>query len=247
MKWDTGTHTLAYTVEFAVPDGMSLIPEGEFEMGSDKNTDERPVHTVYVDAFYMDVHEVTVSEYREFVQKTGHRAPDWDEISRYSPTDQHPIVLVSWYDVMAYAKWKGKRLPTEAEWERAARGGVPEQSYPWGNTAPDGKQCNFADKNLAHFWWADKEADDGYAHTAPVESYPDNEYGLYDMAGNVWEWCLDEYDADFYAVSPVTNPVSGIDPLKDIADTFPERSIPAGLAWRFLACDRPQHTECRPL
>ena len=223
MKWDTGTHTLAYTVEFRVPDGMSLIPEGEFEMGSnagDANDDERPVHTVYVDAFYMDVHEVTVGEYQEFVQKTGHRAPDWDEISRYSPTDQHPIVLVSWHDAMAYAKWKGKRLPTEAEWERAARGGVPEQSYPWGNTAPDGKQCNFADKNLAHFWWADKEAEDGYAHTAPVESYPDNEYGLYDMAGNVWEWCLDEYDAGFYTVSPGTNPVSGADTIKGIADNF---------------------------
>ena len=86
---------------------------------------------------------------------------------------------------------------------------------------PDGKQCNFADKHLAHFWWADKEVDDGHAHTAPVGSYPDNEYSLHDMAGNVWEWCLDEYDAGFYAVSPGTNPVSGIDTLKDIGDTFP--------------------------
>ena len=225
MKWGTGTHTLAYRVEFAAPDGMSLIPEGEFEMGSeaaDANANERPVHTVYVDPFYIDKHEVTVDEYREFVEKTGHRAPDWDEISRYSPTDEHPIVLVSWHDAMAYAKWKGKRLPTEAEWERAARGGISEQSYPWGDTAPDGNQCNFADKNLAHFWWADKEADDGHAHTAPVESYPDNEYGLYDMAGNVWEWCLDEYDAGFYAVSPGTNPIAGIDTLKDIVDTFPD-------------------------
>ena len=224
MKWDTGTHTLAYTVELPVPKGMALIPEGEFEMGSNAdgaNNDERPVHTVYVDAFYMDVHEVTVGEYQQFVQETGHRAPDWDEVSRYSPTDQHPIVLVSWHDAMAYAKWKGKRLPTEAEWEKSARGGVPEQLYPWGDTVPDGKQCNFADKNLAHFWWADKEADDGYAHTAPVGSYPDNEYGLHDMAGNVWEWCLDEYDAGFYAVSPGTNPVSGIDTIKGIVDTFP--------------------------
>ena len=224
MTWNTGTHTIAYTVEFPVPEGMSLIPEGEFEMGSkagEVNNDERPVHTVYVDAFYMDIHEVTVGEYQAFVEETGHRAPDWDKVSRYAPTDQHPIVFVSWHDAMAYAKWKGKRLPTEAEWEKAARGGVPEQPYPWGNKAPDGTQCNFADKNLAHFWWADKAVDDGYMHTAPVQSYPDNEYGLHDMAGNVWEWCLDEYDAGFYAVSPRTNPVSGIDTLKDIADTFP--------------------------
>ena len=223
MKWDTGIHTLAYTVEFSVPDGMALVPESEFKMGSngaEANDDERPVHTVYVDAFYMDTHEVTVGEYREFVRETGHRMSDWDEISRYSPTDQHPIVFVSWHDAMAYAKWKGKRLPTEAEWEKAARGGIPEQPYPWGNTAPDGEQCNFADKNIVHFWWADEEADDGYAHTAPVGSYPENEYGLYDMAGNVWEWCLDEYDAGFYGVSPRTNPVSGIDTIRDIGNVF---------------------------
>ena len=88
---------------------MALIPEGEFEMGSntDKaNDDERPVHAVYVDAFYMDTHEVTVGEYRRFVQETGHRAPDWDKVSRYSPTDEHPIVFVSWHNAMTYAKCK---------------------------------------------------------------------------------------------------------------------------------------------
>ena len=87
MKWDTGAHTLAYTVEFSVPEGMALILEGEFEMGSDTddaNDDERPVHAVYVDAFYIDTHEVTVGEYRQFVQESGHRSPDWDKISHYS-------------------------------------------------------------------------------------------------------------------------------------------------------------------
>ena len=219
ITWEGGAHTLTYRVL----DGMVQILEGEFEMGSNTdnaNDDERPVHAVYVDVFYMDIHEVTVGEYRRFVQETGHRAPDWNEVAHYSPTDQHPIVLVSWHDAMTYAKWAGKRLPTEAEWEKAARGGTIQQPYPWGDALPNGEQCNFADKNLAHYWWADKAADDGSGHTAPVGSYPENEYGLHDMVGNVWEWCLDEYDAGFYAASPEANPVSGIENIKNITDTF---------------------------
>ena len=223
MRWWTGAHTLGYTVEFAVPEGMVLITEGEFEMGSDAaeaSDDEQPVHTVYTDAFYIDAHEVTVAAYRQFVEKTGHRAPDWDQVAHYSPTDEHPIVLVSWHDAMAYAKWADKRLPTEAEWEKAARGGHIQQQYPWGDAAPDGTQCNFADKNLVRYWWADKDADDNYEYTAPVGSYRENEYGLYDMAGNVWEWCLDEYDSSFYGVSPDANPVSGTATLEEIMETF---------------------------
>ena len=98
------------------PIGMVLIPEGPFEMGSTAahaNADEHPVHTVHVDAFYMDKREVTVRAYREFVEETGHRPPDWAQVSIYAPTDDHPIVFVSWQDAMAYAKWAGKRLPTE--------------------------------------------------------------------------------------------------------------------------------------
>ena len=196
----------------SAPIGMVLIPEGPFEMGSNAahaNPDEQPFHTVHVDAFYMDKREVTVRAYREFVEETQHPPPDWKQVSIYAPTDDHPIVFVSWHDAMAYAKWKGKRLPTEAEWEKAARGSLVGKAYPWSNIEPKGTQCNFADKHLEHYWWADKVADDGYAYTAPVGSYAANGYGLYDMAGNVWEWCLDEYDAGFYAVSPSTNPVSG--------------------------------------
>ena len=210
-----------------VPVGMVLIPEGPFDMGStanNANIDEQPVHTVYMDAFYMDRREVTVREYRKFVEETGHRAPDWEQVAIYSPTDDHPIVFVSWHDAMAYAKWIGKRLPTEAEWEKAARGKLAGKIYPWGNLAPTVAiatvKCNFADKNLAHYWWADKEVDDGYVYTAPVGSYPRNGYGLYDMAGNVLEWCLDEYDLDFYEISPSANPVSGADTVAEISDTF---------------------------
>ena len=212
--------------ETLVPSGMVLIPEGPFEMGSTANTNEQPVHTVHVNAFYMDKREVTVGAYQKFVQETGHRAPDWERISIYSPAGNHPIVFVSWHDAMAYAKWVGKRLPTEAEWEKAARSGLVGKTYPWGDFAPAGT-CNFADKHLIHYWWADKTADDGYGYTAPVGSYAANGYDLYDMAGNVYEWCLDEYDPDFYATSPSTNPVSGnIGTVVGIINSFSSVATP---------------------
>ena len=215
--------------EIEIPEGMVLIPEGEFQMGSDAaeaGDNEKPVHTVYVDAFYIDIHEVTVGEYTRFVRETGSNPlPPW--ASERSPTDKHPVVGVNWHDAMAYAKWANKRLPTEAEWEKAARGGLSGEKYPWGNTAPDGTQCNYADKNTADLvWnfdggeqritWADEDVDDGYIFNAPVGSFLPNPYGLYDMAGNVWEWCLDEYIEDFYTNSPRENPIAGM----DIVDTI---------------------------
>ena len=201
---------------------MVLIPAGEFQMGSGPgttyNTPTIPAHTVYIDAFYMDVHEVTLEQYNQFIRATGHRLL-LDNISVYSPTNRHPVVFVSWHDAMAYAKWVGKRLPTEAEWEKAARGGLVGKEHSWGNAALDGTQCNFADKSLSKVWdrgrndgdnWADKNIDDGYVYTAPVGSYPPNGYGLYDMMGNVWEWCFDAYDENFYTNSPYRNPIADI-------------------------------------
>lgn len=175
---------------------MVLIPAGEFLMGSnnaDARDDEKPVHTVYLDAFYMDKYEVTVREYKRFIRATGHRAlPSW--VSKFSSTDQHPAVDVSWHDAMAYAQWAGQRLPTEAEWEKAARGGLIGKRYPWGDSI-DTSKANYADSNV-----------DG---TKIVGSYAANEYGLYDMAGNVSEWCLDAYSSDSYGSLPQRNPVSG--------------------------------------
>lgn len=220
LTWEGGTHTLNYTF---IPDDMVLIREGEFQMGSDSDVaaeDESPVHSVFVGSYLMDINEVTVKEYRKFVEETEHPAPDWDAVEQYAPTDKHPIVLVSWHDAMTYAKWVGKRLPTEAEWEKAARGGLNAKTYPWGNASLRQNRCNFADKNLPLYWWSDKKIDDGYAYTAPVGSYPENDFGLFDLAGNVLEWCLDEYDADFYAISQDDNPFSEVNTIQEITEDF---------------------------
>ena len=188
-------------------------------MGSnDGENDEKPVHTVYVDAFYMDVDEVTNAEYKKFVDANPQWGKDriprsyrdseylkhWNGNSYPSGKGNHPVVHVSWYAAMAYSQWAGKRLPTEAEWEKAARGGLVGQKYPWGNSI-DSSKANYG-KNVGG--------------TIPVGSYPPNGYGLYDMAGNVWEWCLDAYDKNFYKKSPRRNPIGGADSITHIINNF---------------------------
>ena len=172
---------------------MVLIPAGEFQMGThDGASIERPAHTVKLSAFYIDVHLVTVAQYQTFIGVTGHRAPDWMRIEGMSPADDCPALYVNWYDAMAYAEWMGKRLPTEAEWEYAARGGLVGKTYPWGDEQPDASRANYGKQ---------------VREITPVEASP-NGYDLYDMAGNVLEWRMDAFDADFYAASPAEAPLS---------------------------------------
>jgi len=176
------------------------IPPGPFLMGSEDEearSAEMPVHEVRVSGFYMDIYPVTNAQYARFVEETGHRPPKggwkWSKWKKKNPPEGFencPVVLVSWQDAQNYCEWAGKRLPTEAEWEKAARGGLEGKKYPWGDTIEPG-HANY---------------EDDVGRTTPVGSYPPNGYGLYDVAGNVWEWCADWFDEGYYAISPEEDP-----------------------------------------
>ncbi len=185
----------------SVTNDMVLIPEGEFLMGSDHgHIDETPVHKVYLDAFHIDKYEVTKLQFSEFLNEEGNQEEggvSWLDTSdedclieyrngKYQPKpgyENHPVIEVSWYGARAYAKWAGKRLPTEAEWEKAARGGLVGKKYPWGDNI-DSSKANYGEN---------------VGQTTSVGRYPPNNYGLYDMGGNVWEWVSDWYDDGYYS------------------------------------------------
>ena len=218
---------------------LVFVPGGEFQMGDlwgDGDSDERPVHTVRVDDFYMSKYEITNAQYVQFLNAIGRHwmggkplieTKSMDSHShillkggRYvveSGYEDHPMIEVSWYGAVAFCNWLsrqagleevydegtweadfskvGYRLPTEAEWEYAARAGGKEIKYPNGNT------LTHDDANYRGIGGRDK-----WERTSSVGSFPPNELGLYDMAGNVWEWCNDWYDSGYYSVSPVDNP-----------------------------------------
>ncbi|UCE17591.1 MAG: formylglycine-generating enzyme family protein [Gemmatimonadota bacterium] len=194
---------------------------------------ERPRHTVYLDGYWIDRTEVTVAMFRRFTEATGYmttaerdgwgkpwragpkesewprvEGADWMHPHGPGPVaeDDHPVVQVSWDDAAAYCTWAGGRLPTEAEWEKAARC-TDGRMYPWGNSF-DGSRLNFCDSRCPVERWRDPDYDDGYAFTSPVGSYPDgaSPYGVLDMVGNVWEWVVDWYDEKYYEISPYKNP-----------------------------------------
>ena len=175
-------------------DGMTMVfvPAGEFIMGTDTGgeEDEAPQHTVFLDAFWIDLTEVTNAMFAAFVQATGSKF----ELESDPTLAQHPVARVDWQEALAYCQWAGANLPSEAQWEKAARS--PDgRIYPWGND-PDPLKLNAA------------KDEDGWERTAPVGSFPAGAslYGALDMAGNVWEWVLDRYAKDYYSVSPPSNP-----------------------------------------
>jgi len=176
---------------------MVVIPAGEFTMGSqDGDADERPAHKVSVDSFSIDVYEVTVGEYADFLRSGGgHLPPDWEKMNQMK-YQKHPVMGVDWADAAAFCKSVGKRLPTEAEWEKAARG-TDGRLYPWGNDPPTSRHANYG-----------RNGSNDYAALVPVGTFEDGKspYGIYDMAGNVWEWVSDWYDSDYYKNSPQQNP-----------------------------------------
>jgi len=222
---------------------MVYVPTGEFEMGSDDDDvnyavqlcneyrddcergwfeDELPVHTVALNAFWIDRTEVTNAQFVAFLNEQGNREEggvtwldleDGDclieqvdgEFRSKGGYADHPVIDVSWYGAAAYCEWAGARLPTEAEWEYAARG--PENwVFPWGHDF-DGTKVNYCDASCER-GWADEAVDDGYALTAPVGSFSMGASwcGALDLAGNVWEWVADWYDEDYYERSPSENP-----------------------------------------
>ncbi|MBX3188546.1 MAG: formylglycine-generating enzyme family protein [Labilithrix sp.] len=275
------------------PPGMAAIPGGEFAMGDasgDGMAWERPVHTVRLSDFYIDVFEVTNAQFRAFVDATGHQTTaerpakleeimrqvppgtpppppeklrpsslvfkktkravalgqpgDWMQWWSYVPgadwrhpsgpgdaiegNDYHPVVHVSWDDAVAYCAWAGRRLPTEAEWERAARGRLERKRFTWGDEPFDPKRANIWQGSFPH----ENTREDGYEATAPVGKFPPNGYGLHDMAGNVWEWVSDWYRADTYAIAAARGvdvdprgPATSLDPDEPHA---PKRVIRGG-------------------
>jgi len=189
---------------------MVRVPAGKFTMGSTEYANGQPVHEVFLSDFCIDKYPVTNAKYRKFCDATGRDYPPDPTFptmpNYFTSNPDYPVVMVSWEDARAYCEWARKRLPTEAEWEKGARG-QDGRKYPWGNNEPDGTQCNFADKRSG-LPWADNSVDDGFAETSPVKQYPAgaSPYGAMDMAGNVWEWCNDWHAEDYYEKSPAEAP-----------------------------------------
>jgi formylglycine-generating enzyme required for sulfatase activity len=235
LSLDACHSPLPFTV--SQDDRMVLIPAGEFLMGSPEGggsfSDERPQRSVFLSSFQIDRYEVTNADYEQFVATTGHRPPAnrnsavtlWDQERPLAGSERHPVVNVSWHDAAAYCQWAGKRLPTEAEWEKAARG-TDGRIYPWGNRWDPtlansasywaGRTVEFQDSHEWKAFWIQGEGAriskerglKGEVLTQPVGSFPSgaSPYGLLDMAGNASEWVQDWFEPYYYLKAPQADP-----------------------------------------
>jgi len=259
-KTEIATQIQSNKIPKEATEGMVWIPGGEFIQGAVRNDNmamshEKPAHKVYVDGFYMDIHEVTNAEFAKFVDETGYitvaeREIDWEEMKKQLPAgtekphdsilqpgslvfkktknsvpnlydysqwwewkiganwkhpngpesnidgkDDHPVVHIAYEDAQSYCKWAGRRLPTEAEWEFAARAGKTGDKFFWGD---DIAQLSLHANSWEGEFPVNNTMEDGYERRAPVMTYPKNDFGLYDMAGNVWEWTSDWYNTNYY-------------------------------------------------
>ncbi len=204
----------SYREQVESSEEMILIPAGEFTMGNPRgegNSDEWPAHNVYLDDFYIDRYEVTNREFADFLNSATY-SDNWINIKDkrcliekkgdfYVPKygcENHPAIGISWYGASSYAAWAGKRLPTEAEWEKAARG-TDRRVFPWGSEWDSLKCAN--------------SCPGGIKMLMPGGSFPEGAsyYGVMDMAGNVWEWCSDWYDWNYYKKSPAENPAGPVE------------------------------------
>lgn len=206
LRLSTASLPLLFALQLAAqpPQGMVFIPGGEYTRGRTYKLpddgakwfpellkDDGPAKMLKISPFYLDEKEATIAQYADFVTRTKHRPPyNWPG-GKPDPTKlTFPVAAISWDDAAAYCKWIGKRLPTEAEWERAARGAIEDAEYPWGNRKPTNKDARF----------------DTVEGPGPVATFAPNGFGLYDIAGNVWEWTSDWYAKDYYAISPADDP-----------------------------------------
>ena len=196
LQWDEQEERRKELLPEANARRMKLVAAGPFSMGGrdeDSPSNERPSHTVYISAYHISPFPVTNADYREFVNCTGYKTPiNWQRGTFPTGMGRHPVTNVSWQDARSYCEWSGVRLATEAEWEKAARGG-DERPYPWGGRFVEGERCNSTNY---------------YGTTTPVDEFPDGRspYGVWDMAGNAHEWCADYFDEHYYRNSPNKNP-----------------------------------------
>ena len=214
--------TASAVAQTAAPEGMVQVPAGKFWMGREfeifidsgdfvarDKMDDKPANHVYVDGFSIDKYEVTNTDYAKFVQATGAKPPwHWPQGKIPMGEEKYPVANVNWYEATDYCKWLGKRLPTEAEWEKAARGGLDRAHYSWGDDTidKDTEEGLLSPQSALRNTNTPVPATLGRPRANPVGTFAPNGYGLFDITGNVMEWTNDWYDNNYYPFMPKNNP-----------------------------------------